>query len=385
MKRQLKNLWHNFLNWSSGLKFSIIFFLVIAFATISRLESKYVNNIDTVWFVLGILLIFIMLTIFGRDDDLFDRVRLFLSQGLKNKNISLTIMILTLVVFVPILLLILNRQHQDIFYHFFNFKETLDPKTFLAIWITGCGVLLTSLIYFKIDKRSSKYLQEYLEIAIDLINDAKTDQKILIIIPTIFLGDIEKLQLGKTFRNKLSNNSASIKYCLAFLNVSDAQIDDLAALPEKLNSSPDGQADVVNKIKEIERKYSASRGLLQLHITSLPENIDSKRTLELKNSHYRGLGVFLQKVKALNHVKTINLKYEIIDSHNRAFFAVVNLISGDFYLGNLKIVDYSIVHFHGERFKNEHLIEDIKDLFKSYIKRNISNDAELDKLTNFYN
>jgi hypothetical protein len=279
----------------------------------------------------------------------------------------------------------------SILVHFYKSKGNIDYSFFNLAPFILCivGIYLTSRVYLEIQEDKTVTLKDYLKILNYIISSSTPDDKILIIAPTIILGQADKNELHQdgnyiyiidTYFDKILRHLESGEIYFALLDFDYKNFKNF-----KVNKTGSDKATykTYNEFGEITNKP-----LSNYHFESYLLRTDKQD--ELDNFMEHALAENLRKLNSTSKANFIRLKPEMyftskIGTQSSGFFAVANFDRGMYYMGTYEH-DKKTYNFHGTYFRNEHIRAQMLSMLKVVFdgKLESETDEEKAKIENFF-
>lgn len=243
------------------------------------------------------------------------------------------------------------------------------------------SIYLTSRVYFEIDKEKTTTLDDYLERLTDIISKSKKDDEVLVIAPTIILGQVNKGD--SPVKNSYLEEIARLldekgKIYFATLNwsysINEIRLSDDKGPSSALRDYYAKDSDPNSRIKMPLFDYHFNNWALYLENTDdIIRAMNNDLLLNLKNIQNKG-GVFI-RLKG-------DIFGDISKDKSSGFFAVANFTRGLYYMGNFSVLRM-LQKFQGTYFENEHIEKQMRHMLRCAVEEYCIDDDK-EKLTNIF-
>lgn len=256
-------------------------------------------------------------------------------------------------------------------------KQELSFFNISSLLLCLLSIYLTSRVYFEIKKEKTDTLDDYLERLTDIIAKSKAKDRILIIAPTIILGQVNKdesilknMYLEDIYR--LLANKGEI--CFALLDWDITNINEFNITCRTIG-------EITNF--DYETQGSIKKDLFDYHIKNWGLYINT--ISDIKKAMNESLLKNLKTLKDNDNSSFIRLKKDMFcvkDGNSSGFFAVVNFTRGIYYMGNFSVSGRT-QKFQGTYFENEHIEEQMRHMLKCAVEEYCIDDDKK-KLTEIF-
>jgi len=268
-------------------------------------------------------------------------------------------------------------------YHFINIKFFEFAPFILCI----VGIYVTSRVYFEIQEDKTVTLEDYMKNLNYIISSSREKDKILIIAPTIILGQSHKT-------HKIDGNKDKDK---RYIHIIDTYFDQIMKHLEigeiyfalldfdyknfkEIEVHSEGNKKAWYKILDMCGNDIGRKPLSNYHFESYCQGAYDHDNLQ------RYMAEFGSKLKKLIHTGKANFirldSKMYIDGDNyaqgRGFFAVANFDNGMYYLGAYEHYNRTY-NFHGTYFRNEHIKTQMLNMLNIIINDKIVSETSDEK------
>ncbi len=246
-----------------------------------------------------------------------------------------------------------------------SFKDTflapntpLDLKWLFALWTSLFGIFVSIRIYFEV-KNKANNLQEFMRLVYLIINKAKVNENIYIVLPTAFIGYLSYLKGSNYSYTKFESKLKKLENLkIAFLKT------DISAFPE-INEKEIESDESNGKLGEFLSNVDASNLLIHFHEK---EFIDKKSKKKHRYKYFARLINFMKELEKsqTDNKNTIDfIKQTDID--DKFDIIVANVDQADCFIGDVDVLSQIDIKYSGERIVSENLAKNIEMIYNSYI------------------
>lgn len=315
----------------------------------------------------GLLVVYLLYHICKKDNNEF--VKKFVKPFLNKKDLLYAI---NVVISIPCIIALIIHLfcHSDWGneFSFFNISSLL-----LCI----LSIYFTCRVYFEIDKAKTNTLDDYLERLTDIISNSKKGDKVMIIAPTIILGQVK--QDESSLKNMYLNDIYSFlnskgKICFVLLDWDINGIDCFTIKSITSERTTSFFYETNNSIK---------KDLFDYHIQNWGLYLDTPQ--KIGDAMNKSLLENMERLTKYDNSSFIRLKKEMFcveGGNSSGFFAVVNFTRGIYYMGSFSVSDKS-QKFQGTYFENEHIEKQMRHMLRCAVEEYCIDDDK-EKLTNIF-
>jgi uncharacterized membrane protein len=320
-------------------------------------EYSWVNYVQNIYIALSVaVLIIITLTIKLLNKPHREMISKFLKPFGKKGNelfLGINAIIIVVCIIAIVIHIVCHNPNGGIEFSFFNLVSFL-----LCLF----SIYLTSRVYFEIEKEKTTSLDEYLERLTDIIINSKENDEVLIIAPTIVL--------GQTHKNNSYTKEGYLDEILRFLEKGKIifallDFDYLGFNSFTVNTSlTNGNSTITYNISASD---DSKRTLSDYHFETWKlyekDELDKRMTKlqnVLLNLKSKTKATFIRLNAEMYHINTSDY------TRSNGFFAIANFSEGMYYMGNFNVIG-KIHKFQGTYFENKHITTQMRHMLKCAI------------------
>lgn len=265
---------------------------------------------------------------------------------------------LGLLLIVPMVILyLIDFKHSAFKQTFFNPDVAFDLKWLLTIWISLIGIFVSIRIYFEIQNKAHN-IQEFMRIVYTIINKAKVNEHVYIVLPTAFIGYLNYLKGKNHAYSKFEKKLKSLNNLkIAFLKT------DIASLTS-INENSIESDETIGSLASFPSSITDDNLLMKFHENEFGDGKNKK----YRHEYFAHLIIFLKELKDSQVSKSntidfisqtdINVKFDVL---------VANVDQADCFIGDVDVLSQIDIKYSGERIISENLAKNIEMIYSSYI------------------
>lgn len=259
-----------------------------------------------------------------------------------------------------------------------NFK---DYVSIAGIWFSLFGILFTLRIFLEIKTKSQHNFEEFVSVLLDMINRSRTDDKLYLILPTLFIGATGH----KMFHDRFCNTIKTLARARGELNISifEYNIDDIQNLKAKcesvFNCNEPLELEELRLAVQNELSYLKKVSpLIRFHSTWNT----SFKNLDEKIMFFYNLSKFICELEEISQdqhnafkIHKIRKNY-FIDKHNieaqgsSGLFLFANSKINIYYLGTISIKQQEDIIFQNAIIENIDLHNEFENIYCKFVTDN---------------
>lgn len=369
----MRNKFTQITKWSAviGLLLSIVL-LVIKFCNI---ESPYIPYFSFSWLVIFVFMFGIVAFLFNQIESINKFTHLYFIKPFfeTSKHLYITIFFILWILLLPFAFLI----------HYFT-PEKIEISSYFGyfgIWLTFLGLLITQRIYFEIKYKTNHNFEEFVNTLEDFIRVSKTDDKIYLILPTLFIGATGYPRFNSNFRKKIEMlaSDKKKKLSIAVLDFDNEEVKNILNFKTEKNivfGNTIIEDNEKNEISFIKMILDSKAPLIRFHLKW--NKFDGNSTK--KSEFYFDLLSFMNKLTEIENDSSNNLNikkikkdyfnYELNDTSNgdKGIFLFANTKQNMFYLGTIKIYAQEKINFQNTIIEEIELDKEFETIFDTFVK-----------------
>ncbi|MCD4771858.1 MAG: hypothetical protein K8R41_00575 [Bacteroidales bacterium] len=283
-----------------------------------------------------------------------------------------TYVIFAIVFVIPIIYFLL---------HLFNNIEYSIPThiSHWGIWITTIGVFLTARIYMELKDKSKHDYDEFFAVLIDFMNESVEKNKILLILPTLFIGGVnykhQNIILIDKLKELAERDTVDLKIAIFDYDINQIKkLNEICSIKDSLANYSDIELNKYSfTLKDIENKSL----LIKFH--RIWNKFGDKNT-QAEKDFYKNLTDFIKEIDKINrnpsNLFTVDkikgnyfCKYKGVQpaEGHKDIFLFANVTEKMFYLGNVTINGQENVIFENTIIKDIGIGNEFNAIYNEFV------------------